>query len=90
MKDLKTSFSFNNGVIGEVEKYEFDIPSASTVEGVKFALSPTIVQNKLNGKVSIKISDEKLYVGFDVDNKELVAILKQELAKFYTFVDLGL
>jgi len=90
MKNTDTSFSFLKGTIGETEKFDFDIPSITTVEGVKFAVSPIIVQNKLSGKITIKITDEKLFVAIDAQEKEYVPILKQELAKFYTFADLGL
>ena len=88
MTDIKTAFSFSNGKIEATEKFDFafpeDVPNVSTVEGLKFALSPTIVQNKLSGKVSIAITDDKLYVTYDVQPIEFVSKLEQELAKMYT------
>ena len=87
MTNIKTAFSFSKGTIGETEKFNFvfpeDIPTVSTIEGVKSALSPTIVQNKISGKVSIEITDEKLYVTYNVQPKEFVSTLEKELARLY-------
>lgn len=88
MTNIKTAFSFSNGIIGETEKFDFsfpeDIPTVSTIEGVKFALSPTIVQNKISGKVLIEIADDKLYVTYNVQPEKFVSTLEKELARQYT------
>ena len=88
MKNIKTLFRFSNGHIDEIENFSDDALTNATLKGIKYAVSPTIVRNKISGKVLIEIMDEKLLIGFDVDNKEAINDLKQDLSAAYTFSEL--
>jgi hypothetical protein len=90
MKNIKTSFRFSNGHIDEIESFSDDALTTATLKGIKYAVAPTIVRNKLSGKVLIEILDEKLLVGFDVDKKEAINDLKQDVNAVYTFSELSI
>ena len=88
MDNIKTSFTFSNGHIDEMETFSNDAQTNATLKGIKYAVSPSIVRNKLSGKVLIQIEGEKLFVGFDLTDKQATDNLKKDLSASYTFTDL--
>ena len=81
MKNIKTAINFANGKMGETDNFDWDIPSISTIEGIKLITSPIIYQNKLSGKILIEIKDDKLYIDFDVSPNDYANTLKSEIQK---------
>lgn len=84
MEIIKSSLIFSNGEIFETEKYSQHISEkATTVERVKFFLTAFIFRNKLSGKVSIEIKNQKLYVDCSVKPKKFEKELRRKLLARY-------
>ena len=92
----KASFRFQNGNLSEMEDFDGDmaagahiiIPIISTFEGVKFMLSPFIVQNKMSGKVFLEMTDDLgLHVAYEGVKEPDLSILKTELKRTYNVSD---
>jgi hypothetical protein len=84
MEIIRTSLTFHAGEIFETEKYDQHISDKATIiERVKFFLTAFIFQNKLSGKVSIEIKNQKLYVDLSVKPKKFEKELYRKLLARY-------
>ena len=84
MEIIKTSLAFTDGEIFVTEKYGQCISDkATTIERVKFFLTAFIFRNKLSGKVSIEIKNQKLYVDCSVMPKKFEKELQRKLLARY-------
>ena len=91
MNNIKTSLDFSNGEIFETGKYDWGISDkATTIEKVKFFLTAFIFQNKLSGKVSIEIKNQKLYIDCNVRPKKYEKLLSRKLSARYFISDRSL
>jgi hypothetical protein len=83
MKTLKTYIMFENGKVLESGKYEPEFSArAIAIERAKFFLLDYIRKNKLSGRVTIEVNQDKLHFSCDVQSQKnlnpLIALLNKK------------
>jgi len=65
MKNIKTSFLFNEGKINKHNISCKDPEVLSVIESVDSILRPTIQEKKLTGKIILYIHNERMHLGYE-------------------------
>jgi|GEM_PF-4805431 hypothetical protein len=65
MKNIKTSFLFNEGKIHKHNISCKDPEVLSVIESVDSILRPTIQEKKLTGKIILYIHNERMHIGYE-------------------------
>lgn len=65
MKNIKTSFLFNEGKIYKYNISCKDPEVLSVMESVDSILRPTIQEKKLTGKIILYIHNERMHIGYE-------------------------
>jgi hypothetical protein len=81
MKNIKTSFSFNEGKIRKYNVSSKDPEVLSVVESVDMILRPTIQEKKLSGKIILNIHNEQMHIVYEnIKPIGYISILMQLIA----------
>jgi hypothetical protein len=65
MKNIKTSFRFNEGKIIKYDVSGKDPEVISVMESVDTILRPTIQEKRLSGKIILNIYNERMHIGYE-------------------------
>lgn len=65
MKNVKTSFRFNEGKIYKYDVSSKDPEVISVMESVDTILRPTIQEKRLSGKIILNIYNEQMHIGYE-------------------------
>jgi len=78
MKNIKTSFIFNQGNILKYKLSTKDPEVISAMESVDTILRPTIQEKKLSGKIILNIHNDRLHIGYEnINPARFISILMQ-------------
>lgn len=78
MKNIKTSFLFNEGKIYKYKVSSRDPEVLSVIESVDTILRPTIQEKKLSGKIVLIIYNDRMHIGYENINPiGFISILMQ-------------
>jgi hypothetical protein len=81
MKNIKTSFSFDEGKIRKYKVSTKDPEVLSVIESVDTILRPTIQEKRLSGKIILNIYNERMHIGYkDIKPVGCISILMQLIA----------
>jgi hypothetical protein len=78
MKNIITSFTFNEGKIPKYKVSSKDPEVLSVMECVDSILRPTIQEKKLSGKITLNIHNERLHIAYEnIEPAGFISMLMQ-------------